>query len=182
MLQDFYNGLEEEQQKMFKGVIILLIFILPLMGLGFLWLQNDSLRADLELRRSIVAEANKIIGQSKSLQETIPQIISMNPVDSDSMMTSRISGILTSMGIDLSKMRIEDFSAESISAKIMKSEAKFAFSNVSTEELMNILTAMILREKFRISHVEIIRNADTNSLQGSFQGIHYSAVSETVEE
>jgi hypothetical protein len=180
-IQDFYNGLEEEQQKLFKGVVILMIFLLPVLAMGMMVWQNNNLKADLALRTQIVSKANEIIGQSQGLAEITPEVFSANPIDSDSMMSSRISGLLSSMSIDLSKVQVSDFSTDSISSTAMKSEAKFAFSNVSTDELMNIFTVMISREKFRISSVEIKRNADTNMLQGQFHAIHYSSFSPTAE-
>jgi hypothetical protein len=180
-IQDFYNGLEEEQQKLFKGIVILMIFLLPVLAMGMMVWQNNNLKADLALRTQIVSKANEIIGQSQGLAEITPEVFSANPIDSDSMMSSRISGLLSSMSIDLSKVQVSDFSTDSISSTAMKSEAKFAFSNVSTDELMNIFTVMISREKFRISSVEIKRNADTNMLQGQFHAIHYSSFSPTAE-
>lgn len=180
-IQDFYNGLEEEQQKLFKGIVILSIFLLPVMAVGMMVWQNNNLRTDLSLRTQIVSKANEIIGQSQGLQEITPQVFSANPIDSQSMMSSRISSLLSSTAIDLSKVQVSDFSSESISSNAMKAEAKFAFSNVSTDELMNIFTVMISREKFRISSVEIKRNADTNMLQGQFHAIHYSSFSPNAE-
>lgn len=180
-IQDFYNGLEEEQQKLFKGVIILFIFLLPAMGLGLIWWQNNKLKDDQAMRTSIISKANEIIGQSQGLQDITPQIFSMNPIDSDSMMSSRLSQILSTMGIDLAKIQVNDFSSESISSNVMKSEANFQFTNLSTDELMNVFTSMISREKFRISSVEIKRNNDTNMLQGTFHAIHYSSFTPNAE-
>lgn len=181
-IQDFYNGLEEEQQKLFKGVVIVMIFLLPFMGLGLIWWQNNNLKNEQALRTSIISKANEIIGQSQGLQEITPQVFSMNPIDSDSMMSSRLSQILGGMNVDLSKIQVNGFESQSISSNVMKSEADFQFSNVSTEELMNIFTAMISREKFRISAVDIKRNNDTNMLQGTFHGIHYSTFSANSED
>lgn len=180
-IQDFYNGLEEEQQKLFKGIIILLIALLPALGLGFILWQNNKLKDELALRSSIISKANEIIGQSQGLQEITPQVFSQNPIDSDSMMSSRLSQLLSTMGVDLSKIQVDNFSSESISSNVMKSEADFKFNNVSTDELMNTFTAMISREKFRISSVNIKRNADTNMLQGEFHAIHYSSFSPNEE-
>ena len=180
-IQDFYNGLEEEQQKLFKGIIILSIFLLPAMGLGLIWWQNNKLKDEQAMRTSIISKANEIIGQSQGLQEITPQVFSMNPIDSDSMMSSRLSQILSTMGVDLAKIQVNDFSSDSISSNVMKSEANFQFNNVSTEELMNIFTSMISREKFRISSVEIKRNNDTNMLQGTFHAIHYSSFTPDAE-
>lgn len=178
-IQDFYNSLEEEQQKLFKGVVILLIFLLPLMGLGVVWWQNGVFRDNLEMRKSLVARANEIIGQSQSLQEITPQVFSMSPIDSQSMMTSRLSSLLSSVGVDLSKIQVADFETVTVSSNVMRSEAKFSFSNLSTDELMNIMTSMMAREKFRVPSVEITRNNDTQLLQGYFKAIHFSSFTES---
>lgn len=181
-LQDFYNSMEEEQQKLFKFLVIILIFLLPSMFLGFIWWQNNTLKEDLNLRISLISKANEIIGQNQGLREVSPRILSSNPIDSEGMMTSRLSNILSTMNIDLAKIQVSGFASESISTQVMKAEADFAFNNFSTDELMNALTSMIQTEKFRIQAIDIKRNAETNLLQGKFHAIHYSSVSPTQEE
>lgn len=181
-IQDFYNALEEDQQKLFKGLVILSIFLLPLLGLSIVSIQNSGYKDDLSLRTNIVSKANEIIGQSQGLQEIAPEVFSANPIDSQSMMTSRLSGLLSSVGVDLSKIQVSGFISESISSSVMKAEANFAFNNLSNDEMVNLFTAMTSREKFRISSVEIKRNNNTNLLQGQFHAIHYSSVVSTGEE
>ena len=181
LLQDFYNSLEEEQQKVFKAVVVLALFLIPAMGMGFIYWQNGKLTDDLVLRKSIISKANEIIGQSQGLRDVSPQIISPNPIDSSSMMTSRLSNMLSGGGVDLSKIQVGEFASDPISGTILKSEATFSFTNFSTDELMNTFTVMIQREKFRIQSVNITRNADTELLQGNFHAIHYSAVSQNAE-
>lgn len=176
-IQDFYNGLEEEQQKLFKALAIFLIILLPLLGLGMIWLTNKSLEEDLKIRTSLVSKANEIIGQSQSIEEIIPRVFATNPIDSESMMSSRLSGLLSQISIDLTKIQVKSFTSDSISNNVMRAEADFAFNNLSNDELMNLFTTMISREKFRISSVEVKRNSDTNLLQGQFHAIHYSSFS-----
>ncbi len=180
IIQDFYNGLEEEQQKIFKGLIVVLIFALPLGIIGLFWWQNNSLRENLILRTSIISKANQIIGQDQSLNEITPRVFSLNPIDGQSMMTSRLSNLLSSSGVDLSKIQVSNFNSNQLSTTLLKAEADFNFNNVSTDELMNIIMAMISREKFRISSINIKRNADTNMLQGQFHAIHFSEFSPQV--
>lgn len=180
IIQDFYNGLEEEQQKIFKGFIVVLIFALPLGIIGLFWWQNNSLRENLILRTSIISKANQIIGQDQSLNEITPRVFSLNPIDGQSMMTSRLSNLLSSSGVDLSKIQVSNFNSNQLSTTLLKAEADFNFNNVSTDELMNIIMAMISREKFRISSINIKRNADTNMLQGQFHAIHFSEFSPQV--
>ena len=180
-IQDFYNGLEEEQQRVFKGAVILVIFIIPMFFLGFIYWQNNDLKEDLKNRIALISKANEIIGQKQGLLEVSPAVLSENPIDGASMMTSRLSNLLSTLGLDLSKIQVSNYAGEMISDTIMRSEADFAFSSVSTDELMNIFTAMISREKFRIQSVKIIRNAENNLLEGQFHAIHFSDAM-TVEE
>lgn len=181
-VQDFYNGMEEEQQKAFKGVMILALLALPSVLLATLWWQNNKVREELNLRTSIITKAQEILGQNQGIREIGPQIFSQNPIDSDSMMTSRLGNMLQSSAIDLSKIIVKDFETSMISSGIMRSEANFSFNNLSTDELMNVFTNMIRNEKFRIQDVSINRNPDTNMLQGQFHAIHFSLVSSTGEE
>lgn len=181
-LQDFYNGLDEEQQKVFKAVTVLVIFIIPLMLIGFLYWQNQVIRRDMDTRIALVSKANEIIGQKQSLRDVGPNILSGNPIDGESMMTSRLSNLLSSVGVDLSKIQVTNYVGEMASGSIMRSEADFQFNNVSTDELMNIFTSMIQREKFRIQSVNISRNPDTNFLKGTFHAIHFSSAEKTEEE
>lgn len=181
-LQDFYNALEEDQQKVFKFIIIFLTVFIPFVFLTTLWYQNGQLKDDLKLRVSIVNKANEIIGQNQGLREVSPQVASQNPIDSSSMMTSRLSTLLSSMNIDLSKIQVNNFLSEMSTETFLKTEADINFSSLSTDELMNLFTAMLQREKFRIQSVDIKRNPDNNLLQGQFHAVHLSSVSGTSEE
>ena len=181
-ITDFYNGIEEEQQKLVKGGVILALILIPLLFLSVLWWQNQSIRSDLELRTALMNKANEIIGQSRGVSAVSPEIIAQSPIDSDSMMTSRISGVLSGTGVDVSKLSVNGFSTTNISEKIMRSEADINFNNISTDELMNALTNLIRREKFRISTITVTRSPETNLLTGNFHGIHFSTIPVTGEE
>jgi hypothetical protein len=180
-IQDFYNGLDEEQQKFFKAFVLLMIFFIPSLILGLVIWQNNKLKKDLITRIGIVSNANEIIAQKKNLTTVSPSILSENPIEGNEMMLNRISNILSTSGMDLSKIQINDYSDEIISKRIMKSEANFKFINVSTDELINIFTSMTQREKFKIQNVEITRDATTNLLNGEFHAFHL-AINQNIED
>lgn len=181
-IQDFYNGMDEEQQKVFKALVSFVLLLIPVILLSFLYWQNTRLKEDLDTRMALISKANEIIGQRQSLRAVSPNILSDNPIDGESMMTSRLSNLLSAMAVDLSKIQVNNYSGEITGGSIMKSEADFQFSNLSTDELMNIFTAMIQREKFRIQSVDIKRNGDTNMLQGQFHAIHFGNAQNVEEE
>lgn len=181
-IQDFYNGLDEDKQKLFKGGVILGMFVIPSLLFGLMLWQNNNLKQDLETRVALINKANEIIGQKISLREVSPNVLSDSPIDGQSMMNSRLSNILAQMNIDLSKLQVTNYEGNMASGSIMRSEADFQFSNMSTDELMNVFTAMIQREKFRIQSVDISRNNETNMLKGQFHAIHFSNASALPEE
>lgn len=181
-IQDFYNGLEEEQQRVFKGAVILAIFLVPAMLISFLLWRNNSLKEDMATRIALINKASEIIGQKQGLRDISPNVLSDNPIDGASMMTSRLSNLLSSIAVDLSKIQVSNYTGEMTSGTIMRSEADFAFTNLSTDELMNIFSNMIQREKFRIQSVDITRNAETNLLKGQFHAIHFSNAQPTAED
>lgn len=175
ILQDFYNSLEEEQQKIFKLGVISLIVFFPLMLLGILTWQNSNLNKELALRSSIVIKAREILDQRSKLDEVAPQVMSNQPISEQSQMSATLSRLLSTMGVDLSKFQVNNFETTAISATVRRSEADFAFTNLSTDELMNTFSVMLQREKFKISQVDIKRNSDTNLLIGSFHAIHLAS-------
>lgn len=181
-IHDLYNGLEEEQQKTLKGGVILALMVLPLLFISFIWWQNSKLKADLELRKEIVSKANEILGQKQGLEEVKFGIISGNPIDSDSMMISRLGTLLSGASIDMSKIQVKEFVSGPVGSEVLKSEANLTFNQFSTDDLMNLLMAMIQREKFRISDISITRNPQTNFLQGKFHVIHFSNIMAGGEE
>ena len=181
-IQDFYNGLEEKHQEIFKAAIIILIFLIPLVFIGIIFWQNNSLKEDITTRVAVIAKANEIIGQKQGVRDISQTLLSNNPIDGASMMTSRLSNLLSSISIDLSKIQVSNYTGELTSGTIMRSEADFSFTNLSTDELMNVFANMIQREKFRIQAVNITRNSDSNLLKGQFHAVHFSNAQAAAEE
>jgi hypothetical protein len=180
--QDFYQGLDEDQQKAFRVSMVIATFVIPLLLMAFLWWQNLSLKQEIELRSSIVNKAQEILGQNMGLRQVAPRVLSANPIDSQSMMTSRLSNLLTGIGVDLSKIQVTQFDKTEITSGILRSEAMINFNNFSTAEMTNLLNTMIARERFKIASLEVKRNQNSNLLQGQFQAVHFSAITAPEEE
>lgn len=176
VLTDFYNNLEEEQQKLAKGVIILVLFLIPMFVLTLLWWQNQNIRDDYNLRMSIMNKAQQLIGESRGVTAIGPQIISQAPIDSEEMLMSRVSNAIAGSGMDTNKITRGEFSTTNVSEKILQTESVLNFTNLSNDELVNLFSSLITREKMRISEVTINRNSDTGLLVGNFRVIHLAMI------
>jgi hypothetical protein len=181
VLTDFYNGLEEEQQKVLKFGVLVTTLLVPFLLISFLVWQNGNIRTDLDIRTQIMNKAQQIIGESRGVTAISPEIISQNPIDSEEMLTSRISNAVAGQGVDTNKISRGEFSTNNISEKIFQTEAVLNFANMSTDELVNVFVGIIQREKMRISEVTINRNADTGLLGGNFRVIHLATIQPVTE-
>ncbi len=174
LVTDFYNNLDEEQQKLLKGGIVLVLILIPVAVLSFFWWQNQNIRADLELRTAIMNKAQEIIGQSRGVTAISPEVISMNPIDTEDMLMSRVAN--AAAGLDTNKITRGEFVTTNVSEKIFQTEAVINFVNLTTDDLMNLFTGLIRREKMRISEVAINRNADSGLLAGNFRIVHLASI------
>lgn len=175
---DFYTNLEDEQQKLFKSGVLVAMILLPLLLVTVLFFQNQSLKSDYAQRVEIYKKANEILAKNQGVRDISSNIFSANPIDSAEMVISKISSALGPAGVDLNKIKVSNFTSNSISSSIINSQATFSFKDMSVNELMDTFMGLIRREKFRIESIQILRNENTNLLQGSFVGTHYSVISQ----
>lgn len=172
-IHEFYGGLEDEHQKVFKWVLLLSTFLIPFFLVLIMGLQNYSLSNEVDTRIALVERMQQIITQNSEVGGLSGQIAAPTAFNSQDELNSRLSSALASSGVDLAKIRVNNFSTESVSALLTRSEADFKFDGISTDQLMGVLTTLLQRERFRISAVQIKRNNDTNLLEGSFHGVHF---------
>ena len=117
-ITDVYNNLEEEQQKLAKGGIMLVLFLIPVIILTVLWWQNKNIREDLELRTMIMNKAQQIIGESRGVTSISPRLISQSPIDSEDMLMSRISNVISGSGMDTNKISRGEFITTNVTTGI----------------------------------------------------------------
>lgn len=178
---DFYTSLEDDQQKFLKSGMMIALIAVPLMLVAFLFFRNQSLKSDFSQRVEIFKKANEILAKNQGVRDISSNIFSQNPIDSSEMVISKISSAVGPT-VDLNKIKVSNFTSDQISSSIVNSQATFSFKEMSVNELMDTFMGLIRREKFRIQSIQIIRNENTNLLQGSFVGIHYSVVSQEADE
>jgi hypothetical protein len=177
-----YAGLEDEQQKIAKWVLIALTIALPFLLVCIMWLSNSNFESDVDNRIALVERMQRIISDNGDIGGLASSVASPVSINSDSDLTGRLSSALSSSGIDLGKMRVSNFSAESVTPTLNRAEADFRFDGLTTEQLVSVFTSLIQSERFRISAVSITRNSKSNLLDGTFHGVHFGEVQPLEEE
>ena len=181
-LLETYAGLEDDQQKIAKLLMVVSTALIPLLLLGVMWWQNSSVEADLQKRISLVERMQKIIADNGEIGGLSSSVASPTALITDSDLTNRMSSALSSAGIDLSKMRVSNFTSDSVTPTLSRAEADFRFEGLTTDQLVGVFTTLLQRERFRISAVQIARNAESNLLDGTFHGVHFGEVQAQDEE
>jgi hypothetical protein len=173
---EFYSNLDDNQQVIAKWSLLIFSFSLPLLIVFIFWIGNSSLHSDYEARLELIDTMQEIIAQNSEVGGITAMLASANAINSESELQTRMSQVLTRGGIDLNKIKVSNFSLENVSDGLTRSEADVKFENISTDQLVSLFTFLIQTEKFKISSVEISRNAQTNFLDGVFHAIHYGQV------
>jgi len=176
-----YTSLEETEQKIAKAAMLGATALIPILILFALWVTNFTIKSDLETRSQLVTRMQEIIAHNNAAGNLINTMAAPVALADQGAMSSQVNSIAMGSGIDGSKLRVTNFTTDSISAALARSEADFKFDGLSTPQLMGLFTAMLGRERFRISNVSIIRNEKSNQLDGTFHAVHFGQIPPPVE-
>lgn len=179
---EFYGGLEDEGQKLFKWILLLATVAIPFLLFVVLWFQNSRIEAELNSRIALVERMQQIITQNTEVGGLATSIAAPSAFTSEDELTDRVTNSLRAATIDVSKVRISNFTSDAISPLLTRSEADFKFEGLTTDQLVGMFTMLLQRERFRVSAVEIQRNSGSNLLDGTFHAIHFGETQLAEEE
>lgn len=171
-----YGGLDENEQKVAKALLLAATAIIPFIFLFTMWIANYSVKSDLETRTQLLTRMQDIISQNNAAGNLMNSVAAPMAIQDQGAMSSQVNNIASSVGVDAGKMRVSNFTADPVSTTLTRAEADFKFEALTTPQLMGLFTAMIGRERFRVSSVNITRNAATNLLDGTFHAVHFGQV------
>ncbi len=180
-LVEQYATLEEHEQTLTKGGVLAGFLLVPLIILGVLWWHNAGVRDEVVLRSQVVERMQNIISQNSAAAGLAGSVAAPQAFLDAGELTTRLNAALSGSGVDTSKLRVNNFTSDSVSPQLTRAEADFGFTGLNTTQLVNVFTNLITRERFRISSVDIKRNPSSNLLDGNFHGVHFGQVAAAVE-
>lgn len=167
------DTLPEEYQKIANQGISFFIVLLPLLFTLVFWVGNSSLKGELEEKQQIWKMIQSINEQNAALNGVSRLVLSPFPVSSKNELSGRVSGALKSVGIDNSKVNVQNFESKTNSSGVTESEATLNFNGFATKDLTSFLTSLIDRQKLKISRINVKKLKSKNSLNGEIGIIHF---------
>jgi hypothetical protein len=169
---DKYNSLEESEHTIANAILMGITIIVPFIFIIIFYAIFNSQNSILTQNEAIIHSASKIIAQSKELKSQKSQTFGRE-VTTQSSLKSMISGVLSSSGIDTSKVTIDNFEIFE-TAGINEVNATVQFKELSSHNVYALLQNLILTNKFKAKNINIEKNRKIQLLNGSIDVIYFS--------
>lgn len=168
-IQEPLNLIDDDLRLIINNVLSSILVLTPLVFIGILMFNNYRLKKEITLKKDIISRSNEILMNKNEIQNVASNFFTNSTIDSDSAMNGRIKNLSSSISLDPNKVNVSNFTTEPSFAKSNKVIATINFSKLSTNELVNLLSGLLEREKMRISGVTIRKNPNDTQLEGFFQ-------------
>ena len=170
---DQYANLDEGIQDIVKNLLVLLIVIVPVAFIMILWSFNSSLKDELAVKKETLSIAQEIIAKQSKLGGLKRRYFNSTAVKSQAELQAKISGALSSSGIDSNKINLGGYQENLEGADIVESRVDLKFSKFSNNELFSLLGSLNVRLKAKIEEISIKKNTSDNLLEGIIHIIYY---------
>lgn len=169
---DLKANLNEEQQNTISQIIMLGVILIPFLICGYLSYGNYKIKKSIELKNQILEQISFLNSNHESLNITSNQYVSSVAYASKEELDNKVRNLLSTKGIDQSKISITDFNQLTSSASVSKIETTIHFDNFGTQDFSNLLSTLVEIEKFKVQKVTLLKNNTNSLLQGDLTLVH----------
>lgn len=173
-LLDTYNSWEEKFQSAFKGFLIFMIVLIPMIIVLIFWLLNSSAKSRLATTENIIETGNSIISTSTQVRSISNRFFG-KPISSKQNFERQLASSLPSQGVDASKILIGDFSLDEVDG-VNELRAELKFTGLSSQNLFGLFNTLTVRQKMKIDEINVKKNLKSNLLEGTLAVIHFSSI------
>lgn len=168
-IQEPLNLIDDDLRLVINNILSCIVILIPLIFIGILMFNNYRLKKEITLKKEIINQSNEILLNKNEIQNFANNFFTNSTIDSDAAMNGRIKNLCSSIGMDPNKVNVSNFTTEPSFAKSNKVIATVNFSKLSTNDLANLLSGLLEKERMRISGVSIRKNPTDTQLEGYFQ-------------
>lgn len=169
---DALSNLEESQQKLVAQLTTFTFILLPFVFVLILWWGNSQTKKTLEVKKQIIEQIALFDGNQSALNNISANYLAPSAIGNQEDLDNRIRNILSQNAIDQEKVTVSNFHTASTSSTVAKVEADLNFTNFGTNDFSVFMRTLVERERLKIMKVDLIKNKETNLLQGTISLMH----------
>lgn len=169
---DALSNLDEAQQKLVAQITTFTLILIPFLFVIFLWWGNSQTKKILEIKKQIIEQIALFDGNQNALNNISANYLSPSAIGSQEDLDNRIRNILSQNAIDQEKVTVINFQQTSTSSTVAKVEADLNFTNFGTNDFSIFMRTLVERERLKITKVDLMKNKETNLLQGTISLMH----------
>lgn len=167
---DALSLLQEHQQKLVGQSLAIGLALMPFFVAFIIFLGNQSAKEEIEIKRKIISEINALKSQTSYFNNIGEQVVAKYPLESKAALERRLLTLIQSIGMDPSIIQVASFENTASIGEYQETTALLQFNRINTEQLVQLLQEMLIRESLKISAMTIRKNE--NSLNGSINIVH----------
>jgi len=172
-INESINLLPDSQQRLANLTLAISMFVLPFLLVGIFSLSNRSGRKELEQKKALINNYSEFLAKQSELNDYGQEVWSLNAFNDQSQLQGRLKLLLSSSGIDASKVSISQFDILAQTTNFIQVEATILINRIANTELNKLLSGLMQNDKVKISFVRLEKDQEKDLLQGEIRFYHY---------
>lgn len=173
-INDAYAAAEERIQEVVKALLAISIIAIPLLVISFFSMSNSSLRENLKLKEEIISMSHEYIQEQALIRSAESSILGRKTVLDQGELQTKITSVVNSSGVDSANIQVSNFEANDLKGNIIEARMNLKYTSLSNDNLFNLLSGLVNREKIKIDTLVINKNQATNLLDGLLTIYYFS--------
>jgi hypothetical protein len=173
-LSEDLQTLPEDQQKIINQSLTFLILLVPFLIVFVLYLGNRDIRKTVDYKEQVLTMAQENQARRNELQFYGQGLLSGTDIPDQTAFQSLVNDIVRSRSLNPSNVNLTHFEQSAAGTSLVQSTAGLSFSELTTQDLTNLMLDLVSRHRVRFQALEIEKNQASKFLQGSFELLHFS--------
>ena len=170
--REFVEKLPDIQQKYVHMIVAYIVIATPLFMAFLLFLGNLNKTSELDQKIKILEEIHSFNQKKNTITSLGTTLVTNPPVHNQSAFQNRLSNIAGQIPISIGNISILSFNTINTGHDLTELKGQVKFEKLSTKQFSSFLS-LLTQNKFNIEVVDVKKNQDDNSLQGTLDLIFF---------
>lgn len=165
-ISNSFSMLEDKEQKIIKLLLVFFVIAAPLLFVFIFKSSNNSLLEELKIKEELILKANTLVRSKSDLKISNRTLLGNDFVESESLLKTKISGMLNISGIDASKVKISNIQINPEVNLLTSIKADIKFDSLDNKDFFNFIKNLSDKLRIRVDELSVQKNTKSNLLDG----------------